>query len=62
MNRKKENTMNAFYSNEDKKFINSMCKNNCKFYIDDKCSKKRLVRNCAKYGLKNREESAADDK
>lgn len=27
----------------------------CNFFIDDQCSKKRIIRKCAEQGLKNKE-------
>jgi len=45
---------NGNYDTETKKYIWFMCKKDCKFY-NDGCTKGRLVRECAKKGLKNKE-------
>ena len=46
--------VNNSYDNETNKFISHNCKNGCKFY-DGKCTKNRIVRECVKKGLKNKE-------
>lgn len=46
---------NGFYDTETKRYINFMCKKGCKFYTEEGCSKKRIVRECAKKGLKNKD-------
>ena len=43
----------GLYDNETRKFIIFMCRT-CKFY-DHKCLKNRVIRDCAKKGLKNQE-------
>ena len=40
------------YDNESKSYITFMCKKGCKFY-KNRCTKNRLIRECAKKGLKN---------
>ena len=44
----------ACYYNITRNFINFMCKKGCKFY-DNGCTKNRVVRVCARKGLKNKE-------
>lgn len=39
---------------ETKKYIIFMCRK-CKFYENDSCSKKRIIRECARKGLKDKE-------
>lgn len=41
------------YDREIRKYIFAMCKK-CKFY-DNGCTKKRLIRECVKKGLKNKD-------
>ena len=36
------------------KFIYYMCKRGCRFYID-RCTKNRVIKECARMGLKNKE-------
>lgn len=48
----KRNQVNTCYDNETRIYINFMCKKGCKFY-DGRCTKNRVVRECAKKGLKN---------
>ncbi len=43
----------AYEDKEISKYILFMCKS-CRFY-DNECTKKRIVRECAKKGLKNKE-------
>lgn len=52
--RRKRVIENNTYDNETKKYIMFMCSKGCKFY-DEKCTKNRVVRVCAKQGLKNKE-------
>lgn len=52
--KKNRNNVNTTYDTETKKYIWFMCKKGCKFY-DNGCTKGRLVRDCAKNGLKNRD-------
>ena len=54
---KKQSTIaNNCYDLETKKYILFNCKKGCKFYDDETgCSKKRVIRICAKKGLKNKE-------
>lgn len=52
---KEENSIKK-YDLETQKYIMFMCKKNCKFYDTQKgCIKKRIIRKCAKEGLKNKE-------
>ncbi len=44
----------ACYDTETKYYINLMCKKGCKFY-DNGCTKNRVIRVCAKEGLKNKD-------
>lgn len=56
MNKEKEarqKELNIF-DTETKKYIMYMCKKGCRFY-DNRCTKGRLIRDCAKKGLKNKE-------
>lgn len=47
---------NAQYDDETKRYIMLMCKKGCKFYNNKTgCTKKRIIRVCAKRGLKNKE-------
>lgn len=39
---------------ETRKYIMYMCSKGCKYY-KDKCTKERIVRECARKGLKNKE-------
>lgn len=52
--KKKRQQVNGCYDNETSIYINLMCKKGCKFY-NGKCTKNRVVRVCAKKGLKNRD-------
>ena len=45
---------NACYDNETKYYVKLMCKRGCKFY-DNGCTKNRVVRVCARKGLKNKD-------
>lgn len=45
---------NGTYDTETSRYIYHMCKKGCKFY-EGRCKKGRVVRDCAKKGLKNRE-------
>lgn len=45
---------NETIDRETKSFTSLMC-SKCKFYINNMCSKKRIIRECAKKGLKNKE-------
>lgn len=40
--------------NEYYKYVHYMCKKGCRFY-QDRCTKGRIVRDCAKKGFKNKE-------
>lgn len=40
---------------ETRKYVMYMCSKGCKYY-KDKCTKERIVRECARKGLKNKEE------
>lgn len=52
---KEENILEK-YDLETQKYIMFMCKKNCKFYNEKEgCIKKRIIRKCAKEGLKNKE-------
>ena len=42
------------YESETRKFVIYMCRK-CKFYTEEGCSKKRVVKECARKGLKNKE-------
>ena len=42
------------YDIETKRFIYYMCKKGCKFY-NNGCKKNRIVRECVRKGLKNKE-------
>ena len=56
MNKEKEarqKELNIF-DYETQKYIMYMCKKGCKFYKNG-CTKRRLIKECAKKGLKNRE-------
>lgn len=53
--RLKRERENGNYDYETRKYIVFMCKKGCKFYIEDRCIKKRPVIKCAKEGLKNKE-------
>lgn len=56
MNKEKEarqKELNIF-DYETQKYIMYMYKKGCRFY-DNRCTKERLMRDCAKNGLKNRE-------
>ena len=55
MNKEKEARQKELtrYDNESRKYIIFMCRT-CKFY-DNKCLKNRVIRDCAKKGLKNQE-------
>ena len=47
---------NTKYDIETRKYIRFACKKGCKFYNDETgCLKKRIIRVCAKEGLKNKE-------
>lgn len=46
---------NGCYDAETNRFITFMCKKGCKFYTKEGCSKKRIVRECSRKGLKNKE-------
>lgn len=56
MNKEKETRQKELskFDYEIKKYIMYMCKKGCKFY-DERCTKGRIVRDCAKKGLKNKE-------
>ena len=45
---------NDYTDMETKKFIRFMC-SKCKFYENESCSKKRIIRECARKGLKDKE-------
>ena len=45
---------NASYDLETSKYILFNCKKGCKFY-NGKCTKNRIIRECLKKGLKNKE-------
>ena len=47
--------VNGQYDSDTKRYIYFMCKKGCQFYSEEGCTKKRVVRECAKKGLKNRE-------
>lgn len=53
--RKNRAIENSYYDAEVRKFIMFMCKKGCKFYTKEGCSKKRIIRECSKKGLKNKE-------
>lgn len=57
MTKEKEAQQNLFagYEIETRKFITFMCRKGCKFYTSQGCSKKRVVKECARKGLKNKE-------
>lgn len=42
------------FDRDTQKYILFMCKKGCKFY-DNGCTKHRLMRDCARKGLKNKE-------
>jgi len=42
------------FDNDTRRYIAYMCNKGCKFY-DEKCKKNRVVRDCARKGLKNKE-------
>lgn len=44
----------AVQDSETKRYLHFMCKKGCKFY-DNGCTKKRVIRDCAKQGLKNKD-------
>lgn len=56
MNKEKEARQKELskFDYETHKFIYYMCKKGCKFY-KNRCTKERIVKECAKNGLKNRE-------
>lgn len=56
MNKEKESRQKELgrFDNETYKYIFYMCKKGCKFY-KDRCTKNRLIKECAKKGLKNQE-------
>ncbi len=45
---------NDYEDSDFKKYTIFMCKK-CKFYKNNSCSKRRIIRNCAKQGLKDKE-------
>ena len=57
MTKDKEDQQNIYsgYEAETKSFIIHMCRKGCKFYTSQGCSKKRVVKECARKGLKNKE-------
>ena len=56
MNKEKESRQKELdkFDFETKKYILYMCKKGCKFY-KDRCTKNRLIKECARKGLKNKE-------
>lgn len=55
MTNDEQNVMiNNSYDIETRKYITFMCKKGCKFY-ENGCTKKRVVRECVKNHLKNKE-------
>lgn len=56
MDSKKEQKKKEYgaYNSETMSYIYYMCKKGCKFY-DNGCTKKRVIRDCAKQGLKNKD-------
>lgn len=57
MTKEKVEQQNVYsgYEIETRKFIYYMCRKGCKFYTNQGCSKKRVVKECARKGLKNKE-------
>ena len=56
MNKEKEARQKELskFDYETHKYIYYMCKRGCKFYTD-RCTKNRVIKECAKKGLKNKE-------
>ncbi len=53
-NREISEIANDYTELETKKYIIFMCRK-CKFYKNGSCSKKRIIRECARNNLKNKE-------
>lgn len=52
----KEKNNFKIYDNETRQFIWQMCRKGCSFYdLEKGCTKSRVVRECARKGLKNKE-------
>ena len=52
----KEKRSEAFYDTDTRRYIYFMCRKGCKFYdMEQGCTKNRVVRDCVKKNLKNKE-------
>jgi hypothetical protein len=46
---------NSNLDGEYRKYVVFMCKKGCKFYINNRCTKKRPIMKCVKENLKNKD-------